>query len=347
MKQCTAKTLLGAAGLFACAVLNIPVAHGLGISCDGNPPTVLSVPPISVPANPVVGRPIGEPDGYVINAPNGLRCTYDPTVVIDRYSHMGMPANTPWTGLEFGHSGLALPVYATGLPGVGFVMMAKDRDMGPMKRVTTGVTILRGPERPGLPVWGMEGRVIFIATGPIQGGAIPSRYYAHLSAGYYQHHQFHFGNIIVNPPRKPTCSVSTPAIAINLDKVAAREFTGVGSVAGSASDTIALQCSGGEGPTRDVWVTLTDQTNTANRGDQLSLTPTSTAQGIALQLLHNGTLLRYGPDSAAEGNPNQWQAGAAGNGVFNIPLAVRYIQTEAVVKPGSANGLVTFTMSYR
>ncbi len=73
MKQCTAKTLLGAAGLFACAVLNIPVAHGLGISCDGNPPTVLSVPPISVPANPVVGRPIGEPDGYVINAPNGLR----------------------------------------------------------------------------------------------------------------------------------------------------------------------------------------------------------------------------------------------------------------------------------
>ena len=50
---------------------------------------------------------------------------------------------------------------------------------------------------------------------------------------------------------------------------------------------------------------------------------------------------------AAIGTPNQWLAGSIGNGTFQIPLTARYIQTGAAVRPGTANGLATFTLAYR
>lgn len=94
-------------------------------------------------------------------------------------------------------------------------------------------------------------------------------------------------------------------------------------------------------------LTLTDQIQPANRSDRLTLTGDSTATGVALQLLHGNAVLSYGADSNAPDNPNQWQAGSTGNGTFQITLTARYLQTEPTVHPGTANGLATFTLSYR
>jgi len=111
-----------------------------------------------------------------------------------------------------------------------------------------------------------------------------------------------------------------------------------------------LQCSGGDPNTStNAYVTLTDATNPTNTSQVLSLTPTSQASGVGVQILNGTTVLGYGPDSAAPGNTNQWYAGniAVGTSRFTIPLSARYVQTGATVTPGTANAQATFTMSYQ
>ncbi|MCS3419781.1 type 1 fimbria pilin [Pseudomonas sp. BIGb0558] len=141
--------------------------------------------------------------------------------------------------------------------------------------------------------------------------------------------------------------MSTPSVRMSLGTVSTTAFRGVGSNAGSTTENISLSCGGGDGSTRDVLITVTDQTQPANRTDVLSLAGGSTADGVALQLLRGPTLIRYGADSSAIGNPNQWLAGSTGNGTFTIPLTARYIQTGSSITPGTANGVATFTMAYR
>jgi len=96
-------------------------------------------------------------------------------------------------------------------------------------------------------------------------------------------------------------------------------------------------------------VTLTDATNTGNRSNVLTLSPDSQAKGVGIEVLKGDTVLAYGPDSNATGNLNQWHAGTISTGMstFSIPLTARYVQTDPVVTPGSANGRATFTMSYQ
>lgn len=156
------------------------------------------------------------------------------------------------------------------------------------------------------------------------------------------------GGTIVKPP---TCSVATPSISVPMGKVPASAFKGgVGSSSPpTAPFNISLNCTGGDGSTAlSIYATLTDATNAANRTDVLSLTANSQAKGVGVQIMKDGTPLKYGPDSSAPGNTNQWFAGAtATNGQFNIPLTARYVQTLPAITQGSANAVATFTMNYR
>lgn len=150
-------------------------------------------------------------------------------------------------------------------------------------------------------------------------------------------------------PSVPTCAVSTPLISVPLGNVSVKEFSGVGTPSSTTrAFNIALQCSGAvNGAYTNVYTTLTDQTNPANVSDTLALSAGSTASGVGIQVLNGAALVKYGPDSSAAGNMNQWWAGTATNGTFNIALTARYVQTSPTVTPGSANGRATFTMSYQ
>jgi type 1 fimbria pilin len=125
-------------------------------------------------------------------------------------------------------------------------------------------------------------------------------------------------------------------------------FTGVGSASTARSFNIALSCSDGDASvTTRINTTLTDQTNPANLSSMLSLSSTSTAGGVGIQIQDGTAVLSYGPDSDTVGNANQWSAGITGNGSFNIPLTTGYVQTASAITPGTANGMATITMSYR
>ncbi|WP_256352963.1 MULTISPECIES: fimbrial protein [unclassified Pseudomonas] len=189
-----------------------------------------------------------------------------------------------------------------------------------------------------------------VVTGPTTGGTYGGGFLGFFSLEAStggSTHETRLPSIDFRAPRRPTCSVSTPSVRMSLGTVSVKAFKGVGSNAGTTTENITLSCSGGEGSSRDVLITLTDQTQPANRTDVLSLTRASTASGVALQLLRGPTLIRYGADSSVIGNPNQWLAGSTGNGTFSIPLTARYIQTERDITAGTANGVATFTMAYR
>ncbi|QNB10749.1 type 1 fimbrial protein [Paraburkholderia tropica] len=149
-------------------------------------------------------------------------------------------------------------------------------------------------------------------------------------------------------PKVPTCTVSTKSVSGNLGPVSSGAFAGAGSTAGAASANVQLSCSGGvTGSTTKLYATMTDATAPANRTNQLSLTPTSTAKGVKVQLSYNGQVLAYGADSAVAGNANQFFVSAAQNGTVTIPIVAKYVATGDPIVAGTANATATMTMSYQ
>lgn len=140
-----------------------------------------------------------------------------------------------------------------------------------------------------------------------------------------------------------SCQVTTPSISVHLPTVSKSSLGTVGATAGGTQFTIGLNCASSG---TNVYVTLTDATTPSNTSSNLSLKNTSTATGVALQLVRsNGTLVSYGPDSAVAGNTNQWLVGASAS-VSGISLSARYVAT-GTVTAGSVSAAATFTMSYQ
>ena len=147
-----------------------------------------------------------------------------------------------------------------------------------------------------------------------------------------------------------TCLVTNANIVVKLTGdagISPRSFSSVGSTSAPVGFNIGVDCSG---VTSKVFMTLTDQQNPDNTSNTLALTRASTAVGLGIQFLFNGTPVSLGPDSSAATNTNQFavftSTGAAEAGTTNVPLAARYIRTGTIAS-GSANGVATFTMSYQ
>lgn len=327
-------------------------AHAVAGYCHPQAALTITVPPITAPANPQVGQVLGSQDGYGFgNGSVVMQCIYQDWPFSWPVSGVLRIVNANHTGRTFNAGGLTLPVYSTDVAGVGVAMMARDPNRPWMSISHTGATLWDGKfNRPQY--WGLDGRIYLVVTGPMSPGNITARTLAqyvvtNMTVTAPGFHSVNLSSVVINPPLKPTCSVTTPAISLPLGQVASRDFRGVGSYAGNATSYVRLSCSGGSGGMRDIYVTVTDQTFPKNRSDQLSLTPTSGARGVAIQLLSGNRLIRYGLDSSTVGNPNQWFVGSSGNGTVQIPLTARYVQTAPSIASGSANGLATFTMSYR
>lgn len=138
-----------------------------------------------------------------------------------------------------------------------------------------------------------------------------------------------------------TCDVTTSTVNVTLPSVPASQLSPAGSTAGDTAFSIGLNCATGS----NVHVTLTDLTTPGNRTAQLSLSPSSTAQGVQLRILKGGSPLSFGPDSALPGTTNQFSIGAS-SGLGSVDLTAQYIST-GTVSPGSVSAVATFTMSYQ
>jgi type 1 fimbria pilin len=184
-----------------------------------------------------------------------------------------------------------------------------------------------------------------VVTGPLGGGTLttlPSmqiRFSASCAATVDKTQYIKPGSVISTQ----TCSATTPSIAVPLQKADEKDLPGIGSTAKNTGFDIKLNCASGT----QVYMTMADASNPANRSSNLSLTSDSTAKGVALQVLRGQTLISYGPDSAIAGTENQWFLGSAAGGDLVIPLSARYIRTGDTLSSGTVKGSATFTMSYQ
>lgn len=235
-------------------------------------------------------------------------------------------------------------VYMTGISGVG-IMIVQKRHYPIQFNRTKGVTEEYHDQY-------FYFDLLFVKMGPITAGGT----LAGQIAGYFvEDGATQSASIVIEGgiairPLVPTCTVSSPSILVPMDSVPARTFTHVGSTSQSRDFNIRLSCTGGNtGSMTNPHVTLTDVSNPGNTSTTLPLTADSTAAGLGIQILRNGRVLGFGPDSSEPGTVNQWRAGTVPQGVstFTIPLSARYVQTARQVTPGTANGRATFTMSYQ
>ena len=140
-----------------------------------------------------------------------------------------------------------------------------------------------------------------------------------------------------------TCQVTSPAIAVTLPSVSVNQLASTGKTAGATRFSVPLNCAQSGA---NVYVTLTDATNSSNTSALLSLKGSATAGNVKLQLLRSdGTAVSFGPDSTLAGTTNQWLVGPS-NTTSSIPLTVQYYSTGAAT-PGTVQAAATFTMSYQ
>ncbi|QFZ86296.1 fimbrial protein [Variovorax paradoxus] len=253
---------------------------------------------------------------------------------------------TTKVSLQWAGSGpyLGNNIYATSVPGVGVRLFWDGGTTVPF--ATTGPASFESASS-----WTGTISMAVVKTGSItRGGSITGEVakLTYPTLGGFQIGSIRInGSIEINPGR-PTCAVTTQSVSVRLGNVSKDKFKGVGSTSQGEPFNIGLNCAGGiTGITTAISVTLTDPTNPDNRSNTLSLSPASTASGVGIQILKGATVLSYGPDSNTPGTQNQWSAGSSGNGLFDVPLIGRYVQTSPTIKPGSASGRATFTLSYQ
>jgi type 1 fimbria pilin len=144
-----------------------------------------------------------------------------------------------------------------------------------------------------------------------------------------------------------TCSImSGNELSFNVRSAHADQFGGVGSTVDGEDFQLSMRCE----PGIRVFATLTDATQPGNRTAVLSLGSGSTARGVGYQILRDGNVpVAFGPDSAEAGAENQFAVAdvPAGGGDIELPLKIRYIQTEPAIVPGRVDAVATITFAYQ
>ncbi|WP_234640147.1 fimbrial protein [Delftia tsuruhatensis] len=260
--------------------------------------------------------------GYYCDNPNDVYLKMHPSFVISEYRDS---------------SG----TYPTRIPGLGVLSMSIHGVSFP----TQGLQ----PFKPS-PIYA---EIEFIKTGHIQStdGIFTGPFAYELTQTTNQVlFEYRFQGGSTTPPiTRPTCTLQ-PIAAVPLGTHPISRFTGVNTVTTPQDFTLDLACSGGtQGTSLSATMTLTDNTNTGNTTDALSLS-TPQVSGVSVQILRNGIPLHLGPQNG----PNSHYLGTIspppGGGAFSysIPLQARYKQTGSSVSGGGqANAEALVTINYQ
>ncbi|MFM0337880.1 fimbrial protein [Paraburkholderia fungorum] len=233
--------------------------------------------------------------------------------------------------------------------GVGFRMRnAAGNVMVPIYYQGTTGTYDMGPSQIGSNV--LQGRFELVKTGTATPGSFgfsawahaPYREWANGSGGPST---INFKYTILNNS-VPSCSVTTTNIAVALPTVSGSAFQGVGTYAGTTMLNLGLQCDANAKPA----ISLMDATTPSNQTNALTLASGSSAAGLGVQLLYQMTPISFGPANYTYTTSNTPSTSNVSlgtrSGTQNVPLMARYIQTGAVLTPGTLTALATFTMNY-
>ena len=140
----------------------------------------------------------------------------------------------------------------------------------------------------------------------------------------------------------PTCEVDSGSrnILVQLGKVAHKNFTGVGSTAGSRQFSIQLNCSAGVAAANTVHIRMDATPDPSGQQGVLQLASgTNAATGVGIQVLDSTSVgVKFGEDALV---------GPSKDGSYILPYTARYFQTAPNVTAGVANGMATFNLNYK
>jgi len=233
----------------------------------------------------------------------------------------------------------AIPkVYASGIPGIGVRIWVFDPSCCtfPHHNPATGGGAQLGSNR-----WGLD----LIKTGPIGAGGTIAGQIASDTIDRENQVFYVMGlkTPIIVVPNTPTCDVSTPDVRVALDADDVSSYTSVSMARGDKDFKVSLACSGGDpGTSIPVYLSLADQTLPTNTTQALTLTSASTASGVGIQILRNGTPISLDPAL----NKFKVQTVLPGNTSIDVPFKARYIRTGNMTA-GSVEAIATFTMEYQ
>ncbi|WP_232449599.1 fimbrial protein [Burkholderia ubonensis] len=281
-------------------------------------------------------------------------CNYSKTV-----AKVGVRATgTPVPNVTYESEGKSFPVYETGVPGIGFALMAvalQDSSVAGAnwKAVRPEETLLAPSVDWITFFYFVRYQAVLVFTGSLATGTytIPQRLVGTTTA-YAPNGTVAFSSttylraMTINVTASGCTLTSGAQTNVRLPKLVGNTLKAVGAVSlESAPVTLRVNCQGAV----NVYTTLTDAANPANEGPILSALPGSTSRGVGLQIYKQSsdTPLHFGPDSAVKGNPNQWLAGQVTDGNLSIPLVARYVKTAETFTPGSLDASATFTFSYQ
>lgn len=231
--------------------------------------------------------------------------------------------------------------YPSGIPGIGIFSMTIDDKPFPREILSIQSLLSLRPND-------IRSEIILVRTGTIRSLGPFNGTFAYETVDGQRIYEYRFNEIPAIIPQKPTCALQ-PISTVPLGTHAITKFTQVGTTTQPQDFEVQLACSGGDpGTSTTAHVTLTDNSDTSNTSDVLSLY-SSHVTGIGVQILRNGRALRFGPQGAVIGSPHVWEAGTItpGNATFRIPLQARYLQTGPVTGGGQANAQALLTINYQ
>ncbi|CNB93722.1 Fimbrial protein [Yersinia frederiksenii] len=340
----------------ALAVLGSSQAYAVITICNPTPPISLSFPTVVFEGGadgPTIGQPISSGWGAVMNSPNFLTgdadCLIDRGIILPTYNGAVVP------GITYTEDGQIYPIYTTSVPSIGIIMGIKATGVADYKPVMRPPDIIFYPNPRPSRGMGITIHAKLIVIGRLTSGVYPIarqelvNVYANGSvantATYGSTLMLDASTVII---RASTCQMSGATTQnVRLLPVSKNQFSGVGSSAGAdANFSLTTLCGSGV----KLYATMTDGSDPGNTGNILKPAEGTTASGVGVQILRDGSPIFFGPDSSMSGNTNQWYIGTASSGgseLFTIPLKARYVQTETGMVAGSVKARATVTFSYQ
>lgn len=137
-----------------------------------------------------------------------------------------------------------------------------------------------------------------------------------------------------------SCSLDSNSrtVSVPLGDIRRDRFSGVGSTSPAKDFNIGLTCSQ-PADNYTMSITFSATQDASQKPGVLALTPgTNAATGVGIQLQAKGTPVEFA---------KAIEIGRDNASTLSVPMSARYYQTAAAIKPGTANGIATFVVTYK
>lgn len=218
-------------------------------------------------------------------------------------------------------------IYNSGVTGVGIRVTIDYQQVNPIHviQIHTGDGTT--------PIYLSNVKVEFVKTGEIVPGNVTTGNLASVvmedSAGNKDVFKVNIGTVVI---KQASCEITgSSAIPVPMGEAKKEDFSGKNSTLPPVDIKIPLQCYA------DTTVNISFDAQSSLGNGIIDLTKGG-AEGVGIQLKLNSKLVEFDKKTFVTKTTQE--------GAFDIPLTAAYIQTADTIKPGVANAVANFTVTY-